>query len=360
MDFYSKSLLSLDPNGNMLQLLKRLQYYRSHFDCNDSNIPKILNRIGKSLEDSHIPEFPQLSVYFYLEQLRIEEFYFGGLHPVLADTLISIGEVFAANGQICEASEYFSKALFILNKLNEKGKTLALVLYNISLIQHHQLLFTDARHTFNLAIKEQQDASGEFHFDVAEMHLNIGKLQMEYGQIDDAMNNFLEALMIKRMVAGNNCYKVSEILYHIGFNHEMKGENSQALNAYHQSLNIVDESYQDDSHKIMILHKISLMYQCMGDIGNTIDALQLALYTIVNKLGENHIYTAVVLGILRNLYAEQGMIELSKAADKSITDICCNISESSVSSNNGEFAQITFKLFGNVVEDRSILAAAAA
>jgi len=357
MNTCTKCILDINERNYLLQLLNQLQNWRNHYGYNDSSVTKMLNDIGKYLQESHLS---QLSLYFYLEQLRIEEFYLGRLHPDLADTLNNIGEAYAGNDQFSKAEEYFAEALLLMKNNKRKGNLLALILYNMGSVKYHQLLFADALENFDLAVTERKDALGEFHPDVAEMHLNIGKLQLECGKVDIAMKYFLNALMIVRISIGNNSSEVSEILYHIGLGHVTNGECTEALNSFYQALHIVDENFHDEICMVMILHNIGLTYQYMGDISNAINTFQSIINITKRKVGEEHICVAVVLGLLRNLYTEQGMVEKSRDATENIKDICCNTSAHLVDDRNREFVEFIIEIFGYFVEDDSPLAAAAA
>lgn len=349
--------VGISEMNNMLQELNQLQSWRDRHGYDDSSISIALNKIGKYLEDSHLS---QVSIYFYLEQLRIEQLYLGHLHPDLANTLNSIGQIYSRNDEFSEAAEYFSRARLLLENNNKKGKLYALVLCNIGLIQHGQFYYTDAKETFDLAVKEQQNASGEFHPDVAELYLRIGKLKLDAGNAKCAMGDLLNALMIMRMVNGNDALQISEILYYIGMINEINGEHTEALNVFNQSLHIVRTRTQAKELSIIILHKIFSIHHQIGDIDNAIISLEDIMNIIKEKVGENHICVAVVLGLLRNLYLEQGMIEKSEEIMKDIEYICYNISRQSAYHACNEFVEFVTKEFGCAIEDDVGIAAAAA
>jgi len=350
--------LAFDQRINLLQLLKQLQVWRNHYGYNDSSILDILNKIGKQLEESSLSQF---SHYFYLEQLRIEELYLGCDHPDLADTMNIIGQVYAKNDQFTEAAECFADALLLLEKnKKQEGQLYSLILHNMGLVQYHQSRFDDAIESFNLALKVKEKLLGELNYDVAEMHLDIGKLMLECGKIDMAIDSFLKALLIIRMIMGNDCLKVSEILYHIGLSHKVNGEYIEALNSFYQSLHVVTKSFKDET-RILILHQIALTYQYMEDIDNVIRAFQEIICIIKGKVGESHVSIAVVLGLLRNLYLEQGMAEECQKATENIKAICCDACEQSPYSRiSCEFLVFVIDIFGHVIDDIPVLAAAAA
>jgi len=110
-DAMDKCIKCLSPRqrNNLVKLLTQLQIRRVHDGYNDSSIANMLNNIGKYLEQSNLS---QLSLHFYLEQLRIEEFHLGRLHPDLADTFNSIGEVYASDDHILKLQNIFRRQYF--------------------------------------------------------------------------------------------------------------------------------------------------------------------------------------------------------------------------------------------------------
>lgn len=233
------------------------------------------------------------------------------------------------------------------------------MLYNIGLIQYDQSLYDDAEETFDLAVEEQRNALGGFHPDVAEMYLSVGKLKLDAGKIESAMDDFLNALMIMRVIEGNNALEILDILYHIGMIHEINGEYIEALNSFHQSLGIT-RSIQDEKCNIIILHKIFLIHHQMGDIDNAIKSLQDIVTIIKGKVGKRHVCKAPVLGLLRGLYIEQGTIEMSEEMTNEIKDISYYTPEQLACDDQIKFIEFIVEEFGCTLEDNFIIAAAAA
>ena len=60
---------------------------------------------------------------------------------------------------------------------------------------------------FNLATREYQEVSGTFYPAVVEICTKVERFQLEIGKLQDAMDNFLESLMIIRASFGNKYLK---------------------------------------------------------------------------------------------------------------------------------------------------------
>jgi len=227
---YFADLQNIDILHN-LKKLKDFWEYFGHYD--HPSIPKILNDIGNILAGTHSS---QLALPFFMEQLRIETYYLGDFHPDLAFSLFNIGQVYEKIGQLMEAKEYFTKAMCLLRSNKRKGRLHAKVMYKLGLVYYRQSSYRDAVEYFNLAIAEHQAEYEEYHPIVAEVYMKVGEVQLETGKLQDAMNNFLKALMIIRIIFGNNDSKAAECLYQIGLIHEARNEFKESLNALHQAL----------------------------------------------------------------------------------------------------------------------------
>ena len=239
----------------LLKLLHKLKGSREYFNYQDHpSISNTLCAIGNFISETS--SF-QLAIPFFKEQLRIDKRYLGCHHPDLATVLFNIGQIYAQNNQLVEGKKYFTEALSLMNSHNRKGQLYASLLYNIGLVNYGQSLYKDALEQFDLAITEYNAVYGDFHPIIAQVRVKIGTLQLEIGKLQNAMDNFLEALVILRMAFGNNHSKIAQCLHGIGLIHEAKAEHSDSLNVLSQTLSVnenAENKNDDDTLSLVILH----------------------------------------------------------------------------------------------------------
>jgi len=356
IDFYHEYFID-SSRFMILSYLDKLKILKQCHGQNHPSMPCVLNHIGNILAESCLSEY---SIVIFLEQLRIERYYLGSNHLDIAPTLNRIGEIYSENHQFSEAEVYFSKAFFVLDENNTKGRLYARTMFNTGLVAYNKSSYIDALEIFEIALKEQRATFGEFHSDVAEMCVKIGDVQLELGKLTDAIENYLEALMITRMINGNTHTNVCKILNKIGFAYQEQGEHIEALNAFDQALKIIKNDEEEEHTLIIhILHQKSLIYLYLGDIDNTIAIYEEVVNLIKSKVGETHFCVASVLGLLNNTYVENGMIESSKIVTKEISDIFSTSPEPSCDENNDDFVITAIKLFGCAIDCSSLPAAAA-
>ena len=339
----------------LLSLLDKLIDLKNWHGQNHPSIPSLLQRIASILDG--IFDLLELSVLFLLQQYQMEKHFLGFQHPDLAITLYRIGKTFVRNSQFSEADAFFSEAIIIMKNAKKKGRLYATTAYYIGLIRYHSCLYSDALNMFDVAVNEQVDTMGEMHPEVAEMCVNIGEIQMELGKLDDAMNNYLRALMILRIANGNRQSKVHKVLHKIGVIHKNRGEYDESLNAFHQALDCTKCSRNKDSFQIIVLNEICLIYQHIGDVRNMLKTLQEIVNITKEKLGTMHLCVAIVLQHYCQICDELGITESSDIAADEIQNIIIN-SRTSLCQQDS-FADKIVELFGCCKVDSIHTAAAA-
>jgi len=268
---------------------------KKHFGKVDHpSISNILKNIGNILAGTPLS---LLALPFFLEQLRIEKYYLGHHHPDIAFTLYKIGQIYQRQDELIEAKTYFIDALCLLDFHKRKGRLYALVAYNIGLVNYRQSLYQDSMEYFNISLVEKHSAYEDFHPAVGESHLQIGKYQLEIGMIQNALDNFLEALTILRMRFGNDHSKVAECLYGIGLIHQARSEFRESLNSLHQALSIVDNTQGDDDTFSLILHKIGITYQSMEDTDDKANNIFENIKNIIESKARSNFVNEVVFNI---------------------------------------------------------------
>merc|ERR1712157_208801 len=340
-----------------LPLLNQLKSLREYYGHTHPHMPSVLHRISIILDDSPLAK---LSIHFLLEEYRVEAYYLGSQHPDLAETLYNIGQAYAKNNQLSEAADYFIETSLLLSKTEKRRPLYALSVYNLGLVKYLQTHYDDAMKIFNLAIEEQKNILGEFHLDVAEMQLSVGKFQRELGMLTESMENLLQSLLIVRMKENSKGSKMSDILYNIGLIYEVRSEHSEALNAFHQACAITKD-IQEYKFNIELSYRIGLTYQSMGDSDNAIKVFErivISLKEIVGDKKDKNMSVASVLGLLCYLYAENGMIKKLKDTSNEIKEIYDCTSEDNIDDSVGNLVDIFG--FGCIINDYSLQAAAAA
>jgi len=234
----------------------------------------------------------QLALPFFMEQMRIEKYYFYYIYSDLAPVFFSIGQIYKKHDMLVEAKQYFTDALSLLTKHNRKGRLYASLIYNTVLIEYRWHFYKDTLKNFDITIAEYHAAYGDFHPFVVETYIQVGNFQLEIGKLQHAMNNFLKAMMIIRMNFGNDHIKIAECLFGIGLIYEARSEHKKSLKVLQRAFIIIQGAEDDDDDDnatflLVILHRIGLIYQSAGDIDRA-NALFEDLKNIIKSKSRNH------------------------------------------------------------------------
>ena len=87
------------------------------------------------------------------------------------------------------------------------------------------------------------------------MYLNIGDMQVGLEKIKEVINNYLEVLIILRIIHRTIYIEVFNILYKIRFIYKMKDKYSAYLNSFYQVLSILRKLQGEKVCIIVILYK---------------------------------------------------------------------------------------------------------
>ena len=265
-----KKIFGRIESVQILQKLKQLKDIKTYYrNVDHPSAIALLNSIGHDIAKTCLS---LAALPFFLEQLRIEKQYLGCYHPDLTSLLFDIGKIYEENDELAEAKEYFAEALYVLDTNKRKGRLYAKLMHNLGLVNYRQSFYKEAIDKFNVAIIEYQALHEESDPIVAEIRMQAGKCQLEIGQLQDALDNFLQALIIIRMTYGNSHSGAAQCLFGIGLIHEAKSEFEDAFDVLHQAYTMIGNATQDDNDNfaLEILRRIGLVYQSMEDKSNAV------------------------------------------------------------------------------------------
>jgi len=300
-------------SSDILHCLTIIQQLRHQHGNDYETLPTMFRFIGEVFSELSYFRF---STIFFLEQLRLERKYLGHCHPAVASTLNVIGEIYLQENDFSNALEHFEMTLEVMvHEKSEKNiRQYAVTVFNIGKVFFHTSLFSQAMKNFTIASCVLRDHFGGYDMNLGDMLHQIGMLHAHLGHLDESLEYLLEALMIRRLNYGKMHILVAKTLFHIGRNHELRGEFKECLNVYHETLYIIKNQSKDtdltnEALIITVLNKISLACQAIDDLKDAIAAYEEILRLINATLGKNHVIVASLLNLLGNVYIEYGLSE---------------------------------------------------
>jgi len=315
--------------------LRTLQDKRQDQGPRSSEVASVLNFIGTLL--FHKEDFEN-ALLFFQEELLLEETLAEFNEDIsVSVTCNNIGRILQELARSHEAIKYYqralksvygdvskesvgkgasrgnaSKACSIVCTTSPDANLYSTVWYNLGLIHDKLGSYGDAIHAFELSLELRKAMLGTEHPDIACLLYNIGVLQMEQQQLNEASFSFREALRIRRVASTGqlNDHQVVKTLEKLASLHKAKGNIKGALEASGEILQILDASSSYDPMTRMqemgvMLRSIAELHHAIGDlsaaIGNTMQSVR-NLQSVI----ELHDTKDPLSNIAeRNLYVEQ-------------------------------------------------------
>jgi tetratricopeptide (TPR) repeat protein len=245
-----------EVSQDLVRLLRLLQVKSQTFDANSSQLTSIYNCVGSLLFRQR--DFEYALVFFQAElRLEINDAKAENSMPLQEESMSTrvtcnnIGRVLQELGRHQEALTYYERVLLAeygaIDNLSPSSTVrsseislasanlYSTVWYNLGLVQDKLGLYSPAVRSFQMSLKLRQDMLGRDHSDVACLFYNIGVLQMEQQQLENATASLNETLRICQ------CKKVSQL---------------------------------SDMHIIKALERLASLYEAKSDSRKTIEILQ--------------------------------------------------------------------------------------
>jgi len=195
------------------------------------NIGQVLSKIGE-IESERGKFMKSLHAY----SASVEKIRIAGNKIEEAKLYNRIGDVYGAQGGLQSALVSYSKALKIeREEFGDLHLSLAETLHNIGVVHRHMENLDAALQSYKEALdilKRKNDGN----LDVARTLNNIGSIYRRKGEYDKAMEYFVKVLKIRRKVLGDYHASVNLTLIHYAKALRLKGDMSEALRFYDESM----------------------------------------------------------------------------------------------------------------------------
>lgn len=257
-------------------------------------VASVMNFLGTLL--FHQQDYDNALAFFHAE-LKIEELHYSNTNDItIAVTCNNIGRILQELGNWHEAIHYYQRALsseydcknissglkdaHMNIPLDHKGdidassvNLYSTVWYNLGLIHDKLGNYQDAIRAFRMSLGLRKKMLGPEHPDIACLLYNIGVLQMEQQEINEAHKSFLEALRIRRLASAGqlNDQQIVKTLEKLSSLLKARGRIEKALDALYEILQIHELSTEHDEASRLknvgvTLRSIAELHQAAGNL----------------------------------------------------------------------------------------------
>ncbi len=188
----------------------------------------------------------------------------------------------------------FSSAIELLKaQLGENNPDIADVLLEIGKVNYEKCEYNEAMERFEQALAINLVTTGENSLETADCYTYIGNVYLDRGIFDAALENHQKALSIKQQIYGEEHSYIASSLLAIGKTYLNKGEYLLALEYTEQALSnrrtLLGEDHPETAESLVLLGTI---YKEKGEYGHAIEEYETALRIFRRIKGEKHPETA--------------------------------------------------------------------
>ena len=270
--------------------------------CINEAIPKILQSEDSVCESRHIvPHLRTLiaetkNIFFTTEKFGFIKISIEELCITVYDFL-ELGNVCHSNSEYQSAMDYFSVAL----KLSEdkQNKTLpdhleeAAINHNMGSLQKDLGDHQQAKEYYERALSIQLKKLGPDHVDVAVTYHNMGTLQKDLGDHQQAKEYYERALSIQLKKLGPDHVDVAVTFHNMGSLQKDLGDHQQAKEYYERALSIQLKKLGTDHVDVArTYNNMGTLQKDLGDHQTAKEYYERALSIKLKKLGPDHVDVA--------------------------------------------------------------------
>lgn len=266
------------------------------------------------------------AINYFNQALAIDREIYGVNHQEIAQTLHNIGATYGSQGQYDESLGYLQQALSMRktiygdkhNSIDESIKDIAAVaslLCNTGNTFFTQKQYGDALSYYRKTLAAYRLIYDENHSNVVTTRNNIGVIATELRSIgvdhysqkryNDALNYFQQALVIYKIVYGDNHVDVARTLNDMGNTYHQLQNPTEAFNYSQQALNIHIAIPNNNPNISMSLNSIGCFCDLQGYYDRALEYHQRALAIRTELYGDNHSTVADSLFNIGMVYLRQ-------------------------------------------------------
>lgn len=217
------------------------------------------------------------------EAIKIRSRSLGRSHPKVADSLVELGIILLSMEEHADSIKVFERALklrrnehedmYSQEDMDDSNLKIAKVLNNMGCVNFEQNNLQEAQKNFDEAIKLQKgvfrsllnfsvgyDTSSPGILTMASTMCNMGYVAIEQGEFSEAIKIFKTSLQIQQAVLGPGNKLVQSSLDNLGYSHTMMNQYDKAALVYQEIWDTQKLSSDTTEEKIETLKKIVICF----------------------------------------------------------------------------------------------------
>jgi tetratricopeptide (TPR) repeat protein len=244
----------------------------------------------------------------YEQSVAIRAASFGADHPVVAQTLNMLANLYRQQGRFTEAESLYERSLAIRQKsLGADHPQVGASLNNLAILYRHQGRSAEAEVLFERSLAVLEKSLRADDPKVATALNNFANLYLAQGRLDEAEHFYDRSLAIREKLFGGDHPHVAESLSNLANLFDDQGRLAEAEALYERSLAIWAKSLGTDHPAVArLFNNLAILHQRQGRLEEAELLLNRSLAIREKSFGDNHPDVAQTLTNLANLYRKQG------------------------------------------------------
>jgi tetratricopeptide (TPR) repeat protein/transcriptional regulator with XRE-family HTH domain len=240
--------------------------------------------------------------------LSIRKQILGEEHPVVAESLNHLAELFYYRGQYRQAEQLHRQALAIRRACLEPNHPDVLISQNnLASMYWVQGRYHEAELLYRQTLQQREQIYGPDHLDVAESMQNLASLYVQQERYEEAEPLYQRCLHICQQQLEHDHAYLTTILNNLGKLYQRQSKYEQAEALYQQALAICQRRFSPDHPRFAMTYgNLAELAYSRGDYTQAEALYRQAVQIEEQSLGPEHLRVARHLYSLAQLYQTQG------------------------------------------------------
>ena len=243
----------------------------------------------------------------YQRALQIGENTLSGEHPLVAEVLHGLAQLYREQGKYEEAEPLFQRALTIREQaLGGEHPLVPETLNELAVLYRYQGKYEEAEPLYQRALHIREQQLGSEHLDTATSLNDLAILYRYQGRYKEAEPLYQKALHIREQQLGSEHLDTATSLNNLAILYRSQGKYAQAEPLYQRALAICERQLgAEHPYTALSLNNLATLYRYQGNYVQA-EPLYQRVLSIRERQGAEHPNTATSLCDLAILYQDQG------------------------------------------------------
>ena len=296
--YYGSVLMNLEKNSEALECFRFSNIiYQSKYGPDHLTVSENLHLTGfvlEKLSESADADRNNLDEALDLltEALRIRKLHLVDTHPELEETLLCLGKVHNKLGNTKDALVFMTAAVKARDVRLGRGTHARLddaeALLQVGHLQQQSGEFQQASRSFEDCLEIKLQILGEVHPSIGELMFFIGNLHRIAGDLELSRTKFKEALAILEQT-GSDIIEIADVHFSIGVLYTEQEQHGKALDAFLQALQLRRSTCSSTKAAVAeVQNNIGISYYGLKEYDKSRMYHTEALESLIEELGDDH------------------------------------------------------------------------